>query len=194
MITPFVRSSANRLALPSVALIFLLVLAACRNQDPSVPGGANPLSTDPGLQQPGRYVQRNVKVSRHTGAATNTEVGHPMMPATGTIEDLPPFADDEIVITSIQVRGSNGSEIYVEGTTTFSADTCIRTALLAEGALVNWWPADTCVSRNGEHWHLSTALPAGTLDPAAIYTLEAESDTEPAITAVPFHFDVSPPP
>jgi hypothetical protein len=113
-------------------------------------------------------------------------------PSTAT-EALPPLADG-IVITSIQVGGVTEAEVRVEGTTTLPTSTCIRTTLMVEGEAVAWWPGDACADRDGQRWALAAPLPEDGLDPTATYTFEAESVSDPVVTAQPFPFDVAPPP
>ncbi len=96
-------------------------------------------------------------------------------------------------ITIDQVQVSQGAGIYVAGRSTLPDGECVKTELLAENKVVEWWPRDVCVEIEANRWEILAALGRNgapkQLEPNVAYEIHAWDPKRPteATARFPFH-------
>lgn len=96
---------------------------------------------------------------------------------------------------SVTIEGVTVSEarITLHGKSSLPDTDCINTKLIADGAPISWWPADTCVVLSQGTWTLNVPLEGKTLQTGTQYVIQAyqQGHQNPEATLA---FDTSGPP
>jgi len=129
------------------------------------------------------------EASLDTSAPTNPQ------PTTRTEAEPPAqFRSERVSVTSVRV--SDGREVEFSGYSSLPDGATVQTQLSANGEIVDWWPADQAAVVQDEQWSICVTLHDGdtsTLDSNASYELRAWETGNPAISSVPFPFDLAGP-
>ncbi len=100
-----------------------------------------------------------------------------------------------IAVERVQV--DQGAGVFVSGRSNLPNGECVKTELLANKKVVEWWPRDTCVEIDSYQWEMLAALGRNgapeRLDPNAEYEIHAWWPKNPAAVSTRFPFDLNGP-
>jgi hypothetical protein len=101
-----------------------------------------------------------------------------------------------IFIDLVQVN--EGSGVYVSGRSTLPDGACVKTELLEDQKVLEWWPRDVCVEIANGKWEFLAALGRDgapeRLNPDVEYQIHAFWPDQPDKVDTRFPFDLSGPP
>ncbi len=100
-------------------------------------------------------------------------------------------------ITVEQVQVDQGAGVFVSGRSNLPNGECVKTELLADKKVVEWWPRDTCIEIDSYQWEMLVALGRNgapeRLDPNVEYEIHAWWPKNPAAVSTRFPFDLNGP-
>ncbi len=100
-------------------------------------------------------------------------------------------------ITVERVQVDQGAGVFVSGRSNLPNGECLKTELLANKKVVDWWPRDTCIEIDSYQWEMLAALGHNgapeRLDPNAEYEIHAWWPKNPAAVSTRFPFDLNGP-
>ena len=100
-------------------------------------------------------------------------------------------------ITVERVQVDQGAGVFVSGRSNLPNGECVKTELLANKKVVEWWPRDTCIEIDSYQWEMLAALGHNgspeRLDPNVEYEIHAWWPKNPAAVSTRFPFDLNGP-